>query len=373
MSDHAYAPSTGSPLPQRTLAVTVVGALLLTTVLVVGLSWAKWLPYAAKVDLLGATGEWDGASLLDTAGGSPSLAAAWHFAVGYTAAVWKALVVSLLVAAAIDAFVSRRWLVRLLSRGGRWRQAGTGAALSLPSMMCTCCTAPVTVTLRRAGAPVGAVVGHWLGNPLLNPAVLVFLFLVAPWQWGATRLLVGLAVVLAAAVVTGEVSRRRTAQTASAPPAPALPAPGPPVVEEDGPPPRLVDLPGRFLGSLWRISRVLVPEYALVVLLVGGFSGWLFRFTELTGTAGLVAVLVATLVGTLLVIPTGGEIPVLLALSAVGASAGLLGMLLITLPALSLPSMVMVARALSVRVTLVAAAAVAGGGVAAGVVLGALG
>lgn len=98
--------------------------------------------------------------------------------------MWRALLVSLLVAAAIDARLSRRWLVRLLSQGGRWRQAGTGAALSLPSMMCTCCTAPLTVTLRRAGAPFAAGVGHWLGNPLLNPAVLVFLFLVAPWQWG---------------------------------------------------------------------------------------------------------------------------------------------------------------------------------------------
>lgn len=362
MSDHAYLPSPGSPLPQRTLAVTVVGALLLTTTVVIGLSWAKWLPYAAKIDALSVTHQWDGASLLATADGSPSLTAAWDFAVAYTSAVWRALVASLMVAAAIDAFVSKRWLVRLLSSGGRWRQAGTGAVLSLPSMMCTCCTAPITVNLRQAGAPVAAVVGHLLGNPLLNPAVLVFLFLVAPWQWGATRLAVGIAVVLVTALMTAEVSRRREATPSSIDP----------IVAEDDPAPRLSELPGRFLGSLWRISRVLVPEYLVVVLLVGGFSGWLARFTELTGTGGLVALVVAALVGTLLVIPTGGEIPVMLGLSALGASAGLLGVLLITLPALSLPSMVMVARALSVRVTVVAALAVAGGGLTAAGLLTAL-
>jgi len=360
MSDHAYAP-TSDPIQRRDLAAIVTGALVLTAIVVIGLSWVKWMPYAAKIDLLGSTRVWEGSSLLATAGDSPSLQGAWDFAVGYTTLVWRALLVGLLIAAAIDGLVSRRWLARLLSQGGSWRQAGTGAALSLPSMMCTCCTAPITVTLRKAGAPIAAVVGHWLGNPLLNPAVVVFLLLVAPWQWGVTRVVVGVVVVLAASLLTAEVSRRRE----------AAPAPTP-MPDEDEAAPRLGELPGRFLGSLWRISRVLVPEYLVVVLLVGGFSGWLARFTELTGTSGLVALVVAAVVGTLLVIPTGGEIPVMLGLSALGASAGLLGVLLITLPALSLPSMVMVARALSVRVTVVAALAVAGGGIAAAGMLSAL-
>lgn len=341
------------------MAVAVAGALALTAIVVTGLAWAKWLPYASKVDTLNLTGEWDGGSMLMASDGAPSLAAAWDFATTYTKAVWRALLVSLLVAAAVDALVSRRWLVRLLSRSSTWGQAGTGAVLALPSMMCTCCTAPITVTLRRSGAPTAAVVGHWLGNPLLNPAVLVFLFLVAPWQWGVTRLAVGIVVVLVAAVITSEVSRRRDGSESPS---------ESPTVATDEPAPALSELPARFVRSFWRISRVLVPEYALVVLIVGGFSGWLARFTELTGTGGLAALVVAAAVGTLLVIPTGGEIPVLIGLSAVGASAGLLGVLLITLPALSVPSMVMVARALSVRVTAVAALTVAGGGlVAAGV------
>ena len=306
------------------------------------------------------THQWDGSSVLGVGGTAPSLSGAWTFMLTFSEAVWKALLVSLLVAAGMDALVSRRWLQSLLGPGGRWRQASTGALASVPSMMCTCCTAPVTVSLRRAGVPWTAVLAHWLGNPLLNPAVLVFLFLAAPWQWGVTRLLVGLGVVVGAGALVGALADRTTAVETLGDP------------EELETPATLSQLPGRFARSLWRVSRVLVPEYAVAVAIVGGVSGWLSQFAELSDRLGLLAVLVAALVGTMLVIPTGGEIPVLLALSALGVGAGLLGVLIVTLPALSLPSMAMVARALSVRATVLAASAVVGGGLLAGLLLSVL-
>jgi uncharacterized protein len=71
-------------------------------------------------------------------------------------------------------------------------------------------------------------------------------------------------------------------------------------------------------------------------------------------------------------IPTGGEIPVLLALTSLGAGTGMVGALLVTLPALSLPSMVMVGRALSPRVTAAMAGAVVVGGLVAALTLSAI-
>jgi hypothetical protein len=82
--------------------------------------------------------------------------------------------------------------------------------------------------------------------------------------------------------------------------------------------------------ALFRLAVELVPEYAVVVLLVGGLSGWASQFDSFT------------------------------------ARLGLLGVLLVTLPALSLPSLVMVARALSPGVAAFAVVAVACGGLAAG-------
>jgi uncharacterized membrane protein YraQ (UPF0718 family) len=100
-----------------------------------------------------------------------------------------------------------------------------------------------------------------------------------------------------------------------------------------------------------------------VVFLVGLVGAPLGR---VLGHGGAVAVLVAAAVGVLLVLPTAGEIPILLGLAAVGASPGVLGALLLVLPALSLPSMVMVGRALTWRVTAAAAGATALVGVLAG-------
>lgn len=338
--------------------VGLLGVTILAALFVAGIAWAKWVPYTDKTLGLADTRVWDGAPIFLASGdpgAGPSLVGAWHFTADYFAAVWKAALVALLIAAAIDALVPRAWLLRVLGRPGRFSQALAGGSLSLPSMMCSCCTAPVAVGLRRGGAPTSAGLAYWIGNPLLNPAVLVFLFLALPWQVGAVRLLVGALLVF---VGTALVAR----WAGSAPAA----AQGDSAECE---PPRARELPTRYLRSLARFAVVLVPEYLVVVFLTGLISGWLSDFAGIDRQLGAAAVLVVALVGAVLVIPTGGEIPVIAALLAAGAGAGTAGALLITLPALSIPSMVMVARAFTWRTTLAMAGVVVIGGVAAGGVL----
>lgn len=128
----------------------------------------------------------------------------------------------------------------------------------------------------------------------------------------------------------------------------------------------------RFLSTLLRTAAVLIPEYRLVVLLVGTFSGWLFPLAGTGRSWGVLAALVAVVLGTLLVIPTAGEIPLTQGMSLAGFGSAVIGALLITLPAISLPSMVMVGRALTWRVTLATAGVVAAGGAVAAVLLPAL-
>lgn len=97
----------------------------------------------------------------------------------------------------------------------------------------------------------------------------------------------------------------------------------------------------------------------LVVLLVGTFSGWLFPLADSARSWGLLAAVAAVVLGTLFVIPTGGEIPLAQGVALAGFGGAVVGALLITLPAISLPSMVMVARALTWRVTVISAGLVA--------------
>ncbi|WP_245908646.1 permease [Pseudosporangium ferrugineum] len=326
----------------------MVGVVAALTLAVALLAWAKWLPYAAKVPGLATIGAWPGSDILGVGGvrpgDAPSWAAATSFTGAYAQAVWRALLAALLIGAALQTLLPRTWLLRTLNRRGTLRSALAGGLAGTPSMMCTCCTAPVAVGLKRQGVGTAAVVAYWLGNPLLNPAVLVFLLFVAPWQWTVTRLVAGGLVVVGGAALVARLTDGRTAAST--------------VVEEAAdPPPSL----RRYLRALLRMSLVLVPEYLVVVMLVGGFRGWLFPLGGSTGS-GILVVLVAALVGTALVVPTAGEIPVAQGLALAGLSLGGVGALLVTLPAVSLPGMVMVGRAFGWRVTVVTAGVAAAGG-----------
>nr|WP_209044353.1 permease [Brevibacterium marinum] len=330
-----------------------IGLGVLLLFLLVGLSWSKWMPYWDKAWTMSQTSVWDGGPLFDDAGETISLAGAWDFTLVYFTAVWKALLVALVVAAAVDALVPRDWLLRVMNRRAHTGQALVGAAMSLPSMMCTCCAAPVTVGLRSSGVRRSAALAYWVGNPLLNPAVLVFLALVLPWQYAVTRLVFGALVAIGASALIGRWVKGK---------AEAVPEPSPE-------PPRPSSLPLRYLRSLSRFALILVPEHLVLVFVIGLISPWLIGVYGLEAQVGAIAVLIVAVVGTLLVIPTGGEIPVIVALLAVGVGTGITGALLLALPALSLPSMVMVGKSLGWRITTAMGAAVALSGVLSAAVL----
>jgi uncharacterized protein len=348
--------------PQVAFGIVVVGvaaALLL---------WAKWLPYGQRIGTLATDPAWSGSDILSVGGVRPGDPPSWQAAVSFTAAyadaVWKALVAAVLISALIQALVPRGWWAGTLNRRHRMSSAAVGGLMSTPSMMCTCCAAPVVVGLRREGVGIPAAVAYWLGNPLLNPAVIVFLLFVAPWQWAATRLVVGaLVVVVGAAVVARVVEGRRTPDDGAV--SSAVPA-------EVEPADRawVAGAPRRLFRALVRLVLVLVPEYFLVVMAVGAFRGWLFPIDAASGVA---LVLLAAVVGALVVIPTAGEIPILTGLVMVGVAAGPIGALLLTLPAASLPGAVMVGRSLGWRTTLATGLVVVLGGVLGAVVLELLG
>ena len=336
-----------------------IGVALTLGVFVAGLLWAKWMPYTAKALRAHRTHHWSGSNILAVggvrAGDGPTWHAATTFFHAYFLSIWQALLAALLISASIQALMPPSWLPRLLNRRGVLSSALAGGAAGMPSMMCTCCAAPVAVTLRRNGVGRVAAIAYWLGNPLLNPAVLVFLLFVAPWQWALTRAVVGIAAVLGAGAAVALVTR--TGQ----------PAPDP--VAGDGRPP---EAPARrFVRALLRLSLILLPVYAVIVLVLGAFRGWVVGLGGLP-RAGLLVVVLAAVVGTLIVIPTAGEIPILQGLALLGVSSGTLGALLITLPAVSIPGAVMVARSFGYKAVAAATVVVIGAGLAGAIVLSAL-
>ena len=126
------------------------------------------------------------------------------------------------------------------------------------------------------------------------------------------------------------------------------------------------------MAALARLSLLLVPEYLLIALLLGGLRGALFPIAH-ERAWGPIAIVAFALAGTLFVIPTGGEIPIIQGLLAAGVGAGPAAALLLTLPAVSLPSLVMVARSFPLRVLVSVTGWVVAIGVASGIVAEALG
>jgi uncharacterized membrane protein YraQ (UPF0718 family) len=332
----------------------IFGVLATIAVFVAGLLWAKWLPYAAKAQTAQRTHHWSGSNILSVGGVRAGDAPTWHAATtffhAYFASIWQALVVALLVSACIQAFLPRAWLPRVLNRRRTLSSALAGGAASMPSMMCTCCAAPVAVTLRRSGVTPAAALAYWLGNPMLNPAVLGFLLFVAPWQWTLTRLLVGAATVFGVAALVGVMTRNRDTEH-------SLPEAAPDAKPD-------VAAPERFVRALVRLCLVMLPEYAVIVLVIGACRGWLLTLTQ-PAHHGLLIVLITAIVGTFMVLPTAGEIPILLGLALLGVSSGVIGALLITLPVVSLPGVAMVSRsfgwkAISTTIVAVIAAGLVG-------------
>jgi uncharacterized membrane protein YraQ (UPF0718 family) len=221
--------------------------------------------------------------------------------------------------------------------------------------MCTCCAAPVVVGLRRQQASAGGAVAFWLGNSVLNPATLVFMGFVLGWQWAGLRLVLGVPMVFGLGYLANRLTSPREAAQADATVAELAAA------RQEAP-------LRRWLLILGRMTLRLVPEYIVLVLLLGAGRAWLFPALGPDIGNHLPWIVAFAVAGALFVIPTAGEVPIIQAMLSLGIGAGPAGALLMTLPPISLPSMAMLSRSLPPRIL----AAVAGGVVVFGLAGGAL-
>jgi uncharacterized membrane protein YraQ (UPF0718 family) len=94
----------------------------------------------------------------------------------------------------------------------------------------------------------------------------------------------------------------------------------------------------------------LIPEYIVLVLLLGAARVFLFPHVGPEVDNGIGWILAFAVAGTLFVIPTAGEVPIVQAMLSFGVAAGPAAALLMTLPPISVPSLAMTARALGWRV-----------------------
>lgn len=299
-----------------------------------GVFIAKWSPYFVKVFSVAASHTLGASIVTGTHRAAPpvGVAAAVSYGMAYVKDIWIAFIAGLVIAAGIESLLPDGWLVKLLGRTS-WGSASVAAAAAIPSMMCTCCSAPIAVSLKRQRVSNGAVFAYWVGNPVLNPATIVFMGFVLGWNWAVLRIVMGTLLVAGAAYIGNRwASGAEAAAVAERVDLPTTPK---------------GSRPARFFRALGRLTATLIPEYLLIVGVLGAVRAFLFPAMGPALGGSVLLFFGLAIAGTLFVIPTAGEIPIVSSLMSYGLSSLAGGALMMTLPAISLPSMAMVSQAVS--------------------------
>ena len=260
--------------------------------------------------------------------GQPISINALERSVNYLMVIWPALVFGILIAAAVRAFVPPQWFARVTKSRSVKTQLAAGLA-GTPLMLCSCCVAPVFMSVAENSTGLAPAVSLMLASPMLNPAALTLTFILFESKIALSRL----ALSLLAVVLIG------------------------PAIERIFRGFRVKDSPDlefaanssqssllKFLRSVAAVSIQTVPGLIAGVVASMLIVQWLPLDAFASPGGRVAAVLIAATAAVPLALPTFLEIPLALSLLAAGFPAGAAVALLIAGPAINLPSLLTVAR-----------------------------
>src|SRR5690349_869420 len=127
--------------------------------------------------------------------------------------------------------------------------------------------------MRSKGVSQGAALAFWLGNPTLNPAVLVFMIFTLGWGWALLRLVLGLALALGVPLLATTLGTRAQPVPSLRPEHDAVEPPDATAAAIEA---EQAPWPVRWLKAFGALSIRLIPEYIVVMLALGAARAWLF-------------------------------------------------------------------------------------------------
>ncbi|WP_373231167.1 permease [Cohnella sp.] len=331
---------------------TALMIVIFIIVVIAGLTYVKWWPYYHKA-LKAISEHTIGSSILTgSENGALSWSSALEYAEKYFISIWKAAVFGILLGSLVQVLLPYNWLERVLGKS-TFRTTLIGGMVSLPGMMCSCCAAPIAAGMRKRNVSVGASLAFWIGNPVLNPATLIFMTFVLSWKFTLIRLVFGVLLTFGVSFLANRIADKPIATNKEIKD-----------FSEHKPEDRSPFLI-RWMKSLGLLFLQVVPAYLIAVLVLGAFQGWMFPVSM---NSSLLAILIFAIAGTLFVIPTAAEIPIIVSFLALGVGAGPSTALLLTLPAVSLPSLLMVRKSFSNKIVLFVAVSVIVCGILSGLI-----
>lgn len=253
---------------------------------------------------------------------------AFRDAVGYVKIVWPALVFGVLISAALHTSLSRAPLRGLFS-GSSVRDQLAGALAGAPLMLCSCCVAPIFPAVYQRTRRLAPALALTLASPSLNPAALTLSFLLFPLRIAGARVAMALTMVLLGSAAAAKIARDSTLATTH---------------EKEAPQSRWRGLLTSYANSIVHLSVRTIPLILLGILA----SMWIMRRLppQLGAATGphVLAVAIIALLATILTLPSLLEIPLALAMLAIGGPAGGAAALLFAGPATNLPSLLVIGR-----------------------------
>jgi uncharacterized membrane protein YraQ (UPF0718 family) len=169
--------------------------------------------------------------------------------------------------------------------------------------------------MRRQRVSMGGALAFWMGNPLLNPATLVFMGFVLGWHFAFIRLVAGLLTVLVVATLVQNLVKDNE---------PSLCLWSWTFAEPQG------SFFARWGKALWQLFWSTIPVYILAVLVLGAARVWLFPHADGAIDNTLLWVIAMAVAGCLFVIPTAAEIPIVQTMMLAGMGTAPALALLIT-------------------------------------------
>ena len=279
------------------------------------------------------------------------------FTVSYLGDIWWATLLGLLGGGAVMAFFPFG-IFRKSLQGEGLKQCLVGTLVATPLMICACCSSLVVPSLRKKGAGIGPSLSFWIASPSLHLGGIAIIATLFSWQAALFRLVLAFGTsVLVAAFIGARASCSTQSPPLESADSPTLPPSSSPLFAV------------RWIETTLRLAGDLLPIAVGATLLVGVLKTYLFS-SPLPSLqhAGLLQLLIVSLLGTLMMVPTLGEIPLVLGLTQLGLSQSSAVVLLYSLPAVNFPSLLIVGRYLGWKVASGVGIAVTGLGFSGGLV-----
>ncbi|MBI4444993.1 MAG: permease [Acidobacteria bacterium] len=317
-------------------------ASIVTLVLVVlaSLFIYKWSGALRVIGTVQSSGAYLGSREWWTTAGLPPALLSAARTINYLLIVWPALLLGVLIAGLVRAFVSTEILARLLG-SGVLRQQLLAGAMGMPLMLCSCCIAPIFSSLRARRMELAPSLALMFSSPSLNVAALALTFMLFPLNVSIARAALA---AFAVFVLPMLIQRAAGGTPVAAKLQGELCSTAPTVLV------RPLQVIRHWVAASGNIALRTLPWIFLGVFASSVLSGWLAPQGQWPNPGLTVAVVAAF--ATLMALPTFFEIPLGLLLLQNGFPEAAAVSILFAGPIINTPSLLTMARVASPKVAL---------------------